>query len=105
MRYPLRPNAAAFSARLGSSGPEADSPSRGLSAGVQFDSSDARLNAVWELCQYTLEAGTLDVNTDSNTRQRDVCTLDAFLQTVYQVRGEHSALFWRHHLPACLYGA
>eukprot|EP00039_Didymoeca_costata_P005722 m.83920 g.83920 ORF g.83920 m.83920 type:complete len:1143 (-) comp12945_c1_seq2:86-3514(-) len=36
------------------------------------DSSD--LNAVWELCKYTLEATTIDMYTDSNTRQRDpVC--------------------------------
>eukprot|EP00750_Incisomonas_marina_P012861 INCI17172.1.p1 GENE.INCI17172.1~~INCI17172.1.p1 ORF type:complete len:598 (+),score=75.71 INCI17172.1:319-2112(+) len=84
VRYPLRPNAAASTTRTGGADPESSRPA--FTAGVQLSSSDARLNAVWELCQYTLEAGTLDVNTDSNTRQRDVCTLDAFLQTVYQVR-------------------
>jgi alpha-L-rhamnosidase len=35
-----------------------------------FDSSNATLNAVWELSRYTLEAGVLDTYTDSNTRER-----------------------------------
>ena len=55
-----------------------------VSTATTFDSSNETLNAVWNLAQYTLEATALDVNTDSNTRQRDVCTLDAALQTLYQ---------------------
>jgi len=51
--------------------------------GTRVSTTDAGLNAVWELSKWTVTASALDANTDSNTRQRDVCTLDAFLQTVY----------------------
>eukprot|EP00039_Didymoeca_costata_P025154 m.12523 g.12523 ORF g.12523 m.12523 type:complete len:996 (-) comp4664_c0_seq1:95-3082(-) len=51
---------------------------------TQFQSNDENLNSVWQLAKYTLISGTLDLNTDSNTRQRDVCNLDAWLQTEYQ---------------------
>ena len=49
-----------------------------------FEADDDVLQAVWGLVNWTIAASVLDLNTDSNTRQRDVCTLDAFLQTVYQ---------------------
>ncbi len=32
---------------------------------------------MWALCAYTLVATTLDVNVDSQTRQRDICVVDA----------------------------
>ena len=35
-----------------------------------FLSSNATLNAVWELCRYTLDGASLDTYTDSNTRER-----------------------------------
>ena len=35
-----------------------------------FSSSNATLNAVWELCRYTLDGASLDTYTDSNTRER-----------------------------------
>ena len=38
-----------------------------------FSSSNATLDAVWELCRYTLEAASLDTYTDSNTRERRPC--------------------------------
>ena len=41
----------------------------------QFSSSNATLNAVFELCRYTLEAASLDTYTDSNTRERRPCVL------------------------------
>ena len=46
--------------------------------------SNASLNSVWELCRYTLRVGALDVNTDSNTRQRDPCNWDSHLQALGQ---------------------
>lgn len=49
-----------------------------------FTSSSLNLNAVWDLSRYTVIAGAIDLNTDSNTRQRDLCTLDAWLATEYQ---------------------
>ncbi len=39
-------------------------------ADTSFTSSNATLNAVWELSRYTLEAASLDTYTDSNTRER-----------------------------------
>jgi alpha-L-rhamnosidase len=46
--------------------------------------SSEQLNSVWELCRYTLRVGALDVNTDSNTRQRDPCNWDSHLQALGQ---------------------
>ena len=34
-----------------------------------FSSSNSTIDAVWELCRYTLQAGVLDIFTDSNTRE------------------------------------
>jgi hypothetical protein len=52
---------------------------------TNFNSSSDALNTVWELNKYTIRVGTMDVNTDSNTRQRDNCNLDSMLQTMAQV--------------------
>ena len=46
---------------------------------TSFRSSSPTLDAVWHLCRYTVLVGALDSNTDSNTRQRDLCNLDAML--------------------------
>lgn len=46
--------------------------------------SNESLNSVWELCRYTLRVAALDVNTDSNTRQRDPCNWDSHLQALGQ---------------------
>ena len=51
---------------------------------TEFQSSSPTLNAVWRLCRYTVLVGALDSNTDSNTRQRDLCNLDAMLASRYQ---------------------
>ena len=51
---------------------------------TRIETSDAALSAVWELVRHTIKAAALDLNTDSNTRQRDLCTLDAWLTTRYQ---------------------
>ena len=51
---------------------------------TQFNASDTLLLQVWDLVQHTVDAGAIDLNTDSNTRQRDLCTLDAWVATRYQ---------------------
>lgn len=56
----------------------------GTAALTTFESSSPTLNAVWRLCHYTVVVGALDSNTDSNTRQRDICNLDAMLASRYQ---------------------
>ena len=43
----------------------------------QLVTSSPELNAVWNLCQYTVVATALDVYTDSNTRQRSVICMEA----------------------------
>ena len=58
-----------------------DQPARGLTT---FNSSVPELDNVWELVRHTINVAALDLNTDSNTRQRDLCTLDAWLATRYQ---------------------
>ena len=39
---------------------------------TQFVSADTALGRVWDLSRNTILRASLDVNTDSNTRQRDV---------------------------------
>ena len=51
---------------------------------TMFNSSSAGLDSVWALVRHTINAAAIDLNTDSNTRQRDLCTLDAWLATRYQ---------------------
>ena len=68
--------------------------STGVAALTTFESSSPILNAVWRLCHYTVVVGALDSNTDSNTRQRDICNLDAMLASRYQ--GAVAALAAEH---------
>jgi hypothetical protein len=49
---------------------------------TSFSSSSPTLDGVWRLCRYTVLVGALDSNTDSNTRQRDLCQLDAMLASL-----------------------
>jgi alpha-L-rhamnosidase len=51
---------------------------------TSVSTSSPNLNSVWELCRYTLRVAALDVNTDSNTRQRDPCNWDSHLQAIGQ---------------------
>ena len=51
---------------------------------TDFGSSSAELDAVWKLVLHTINGAALDLNSDSNTRQRDLCSLDAYLATKYQ---------------------
>jgi hypothetical protein len=48
------------------------------SALATFACENQDLNSVWHLVRYTLVATSLDVNVDSNTRQRDFCATDAY---------------------------
>lgn len=44
-----------------------------------FASSSPALDAVWNFTAYTVVATSLDVHVDSQTRQRDLCHIDAFI--------------------------
>ena len=59
---------------------------RPLARLANLSSSSQELNSVWDLVRYTLPAvGGLDINTDSNTRQRDLCHTDAFITSIGQL--------------------
>lgn len=45
----------------------------------QFSSSSPGLDAVFNLTAYTAVSTTLDINVDSQTRQRDLCHIDALI--------------------------
>jgi hypothetical protein len=68
------------------------SPLRRPVALATFVSDSAGLNAVWGLVRHTIVATSLDVNVDSNTRQRDLCHTDAFITSLGQMAlsNEHS---------------
>ena len=61
------------------------SPLRRPATLATFVSDSADLNAVWGLVRHTIVATSLDVNVDSNTRQRDLCHLDAFITSLGQM--------------------
>ena len=42
------------------------------------------LERVWSLARYTMVTVGLDINTDSNTRQRDLCHIDAYITAMGQ---------------------
>lgn len=54
------------------------------SAHASFSSSSPNLDAVWRLCAYSMVATALDINVDSQTRQRDLCHVDAYITNAGQ---------------------
>lgn len=84
IRYPLSDSAADSPGDMPMLDP-ASSLHRPAALAV-FSSDSVALNQVWALVRNTLVAcGGLDVNTDSNTRQRDFCATDAFITGVGQL--------------------
>jgi hypothetical protein len=61
-----------------------------------FTSSNATLNAVWELCRYTLEAASLDTYTDSNTRERRPYEADGIIAATGRLLTQRDVLWPRH---------
>ena len=82
IRYPLSDDAEDQYDDVPMLEPTALRPAAMLAA---FSSTDTSLNSVWDLVRHTLVATTLDVNTDSNTRQRDLCHTDAFITAIGQL--------------------
>lgn len=62
----------------------------------QFASSNATLNAVWELCRYTLNAASLDTYTDSNTRERRPYEADGIIAATARLMVQRDFLWPRH---------
>jgi alpha-L-rhamnosidase len=62
----------------------------------QFTSSNATLNAVYELSRYTLEAASLDTYTDSNTRERRPYEADGIIAASARMLVQRDVLWPRH---------
>lgn len=65
-------------------------------AHAAFNSSSDALNAVWDLCAYTMRASALDTYTDSNTRERLPYEADGLIQGLghYHLTPYHA---WQRH--------
>eukprot|EP01045_Picozoa_sp_COSAG04_P022560 COSAG04_NODE_2567_length_3916_cov_3.837831_3_plen_550_part_00 len=61
-----------------------DAPDDSQAGQTQIKTSSSALDAVWELCRYTGRIGAMDVNTDSNARQRDNCNVDSHITAMHQ---------------------
>ena len=71
---------------------------------TQIHTSSAALDAVWELCRYTGRIGAMDVNTDSNARQRDNCNVDSHITAMHQAAaGPASSAPFRQRNAAFLF--
>lgn len=65
-------------------------------ADSSFTSSNATLNAVWELCRYTLDAASLDTYTDSNTRERRPYEADGIIAATGRLMVQRDFMWPRH---------
>ncbi len=61
-----------------------------------FASDNATLDAVYDLCRYTLHAVSLDTYTDSNTRERRVYEADGLIAESGRLLVQRDVLFARH---------
>eukprot|EP00035_Acanthoeca_spectabilis_P025007 m.456410 g.456410 ORF g.456410 m.456410 type:complete len:1036 (-) comp21050_c0_seq1:25-3132(-) len=61
-----------------------------------FTSSNETLNAVFELCRYTLEAASLDTYTDSNTRERTPYEADGIIAASGRLLIQRDYMWPRH---------
>ena len=69
---------------------------RWAAAETSFNSSNATLNAVFELCRYTLQAGVLETYTDSNTRERRPYEADGLIAATSRAWLQSDPLWARH---------
>jgi hypothetical protein len=65
-------------------------------ADSNFSSSNGTLDAVFELCRYTLEAASLDTYTDSNTRERRPYEADGMIAATARLLIQRDYLWGRH---------
>lgn len=64
--------------------PEGDARNDSHAGQTMIHSSSEELNSVWELTRFTGRTGAMDVNTDSNARQRDNCNIDSHITAMHQ---------------------
>ena len=68
-----------------------------------FSSSNATLNAVFELSRYTLDAASLDTYTDSNTRERRPYEADGIIASTARLLLQRDFLWGRHKVTLGLW--
>ena len=85
IRYPLSDEATDQYGDTPMLAPSALRPASAAAQLAKFHSGNESLDAVWGLVRHTLVAVSLDVNTDSNTRQRDLCHTDAYITGIGQL--------------------
>ena len=56
-----------------------------------IETSSPDLDTVWKLCRNTGRIGMMDVNTDSNARQRDNCNVDSHITAMHQAAASQAA--------------
>jgi len=61
-----------------------------------FSSSNDTLNAVYNLCRYTVHSAALDTYTDSNTRERTPYEADGIIAATGRIMVQRDVLFPRH---------
>jgi hypothetical protein len=61
-----------------------------------FTSSNATLNAVYDLCRYTVLSASLDTYTDSNTRERTPYEADGIIAASGRIAVQRDYLYPRH---------
>lgn len=68
----------------------------------RFESSDTRLNAIWEICRNTMEAGSQDFIMDGPWREQMLYIGDNFVhnQAAYHLYGNLELVRWQHQLYA-----
>jgi hypothetical protein len=62
-----------------------------------FDSDNATLNRVWELCRNTLDAGVIGTFTDSNTRERKPYEADGLIAVSARSLLQRNTIAWARH--------
>jgi len=67
-----------------------------------FTSSNLVLNDVWDFCKYTIKATTLDLYTDTNTRERGVYEADAYITALSHYSTTREFAIQRHTLEYLL---
>jgi len=68
----------------------------------RFASSDTRLNAIWDICRNTMEAGSQDVIVDGPWREQLLYIGDNYVhnQAAYHLYDNLEIIRWQHHLYA-----
>ena len=68
-----------------------------IAAESHFESDNATLNRVWELCRNTLDGGVIGTFTDSNTRERQPYEADGLVAVAARSLIQRNTILWARH--------